>query len=179
VRALVAGQRVLNTFAYTCGFTAAAALGGARQTVSVDLSRKFLEWGKRNLAVNGVALDAHQFICSDVFDYYRRAVRQGQRFDFVILDPPTFARRKGHRQTFVLERDLERLVAGALGLLERGGIVHLSVNQRATARGRLKEVIATAARAQGCRCQWLEAAPLPEDFRGDPEFAKSVLARVF
>jgi 23S rRNA (cytosine1962-C5)-methyltransferase len=178
VRQLAAGQRILNTFAYTCGFTVAAALGGARETVSVDLSRKFLEWGKRNLAANGVPLDPHRFICSDVFDYYRRATRQGQRFDFIILDPPTFARQKGTRRTFVLTRDLERLVAGALPLLERGGRMHLSVNHRDTPPRRLKAVIANAGRAQQRSCAWLQAAPLPEDFCGDAEFASSVLVRV-
>lgn len=178
VRELAAGRRVLNTFAYTCAFTVAAALGGARETVSVDIARKFLEWGKRNLAANGLGLEQHRFICSDVFDYYRRAARQGEHFDFVILDPPTFARQKGRRQTFVLAQDLEQLVAGVLPLLERDGLIHLSVNHRGTSRRRLQEAVAAAAAVQGRRCQWLEAAPLPEDFCGDAEFAKSILVRV-
>jgi 23S rRNA (cytosine1962-C5)-methyltransferase len=178
VRALSAGRRVLNTFAYTCGFTVAAALGGAQETVSVDISRRCLEWGKRNLAANGIALDTQRFICSDVLEYYRRAARQNRRFDFVVLDPPTFARCKGVRQTFVLARNLARLVAGVLPVLERGGLVHLSVSHRGTARRRLEEVLAAAARAAQRRCEVLERPALPEDFAGDRDFAKSVLVRV-
>jgi 23S rRNA (cytosine1962-C5)-methyltransferase len=144
----------------------------------VDISRKALEWGKRNLAANGVALDAHRFICSDVFDYYRRAGRQQEQFDYVILDPPTFARVKPARRAFSLEEHLEPLVAGALELLARGGIMHLSVNHRGTPLRRLEQVIRAAADDRHRRCTRLDPPPLPEDFRGDPEYAKSVLLRV-
>jgi 23S rRNA (cytosine1962-C5)-methyltransferase len=178
VRELATGRRVLNTFAYTCGFTVAAALGGARETVSVDVSRRFLEWGKRNLTANGVPLDQQRFFCSDVFDYYRRAIRQKHRFDFVILDPPTFARVPGSQRTLVLAHDLERLVAGALPLLESGGILQLSVNHRGTSRRRLADAVAAAAHAQGRRCEWLAATPLPDDFCGDADYAKSLLVRL-
>ncbi len=178
VRQLTAGRRVLNAFAYTCGFTAAAALGGARETVSVDVSRRFLEWGKRNLTANGVALAQQRFFCSDVFDYYRRAIRQAHRFDFVILDPPTFARVPGSQRTFVLAHDLERLVAGALPLLESGGVLQLSVNHRGTSRRRLADAVAAAAHARGRRCESLDATPLPEDFCGDADYARSLLVRL-
>ncbi|MBU1247574.1 MAG: class I SAM-dependent methyltransferase, partial [Proteobacteria bacterium] len=89
---LAAGFAVLNAFAYTCAFSVATALGRAAATISVDVSKKCLEWGKRNFAANGLDLTAHKFICSDIFDYYRRAGRQGRRFDLIILDPPTFGR---------------------------------------------------------------------------------------
>lgn len=178
VRTLAAGRRVLNTFAYTCGFTVAAALGGAAATVSVDLSKKYLEWGKRNLAVNGIALDPHRFICSDIFAYYRRAVRQGHRFDLVILDPPTFARRKDARRPFSLLTELEPLVSRALALLDPGGLLHLSVNHRGTSQRRLEQVVVAAAQAQRRHGELLTCPPLPDDFRGDPDFAKSLLARI-
>jgi 23S rRNA (cytosine1962-C5)-methyltransferase len=178
VRELATGRRVLNAFAYTCGFTVAAALGGAAATVSVDISRKALEWGKRNLVANGLALDVHRFICADVLDYYRRAARQGQRFDFVILDPPTFARVKETGRVFSLAADLPRLVAGALELLDADGILHLSVNHRGTSLRALQAVVRGAARAQGRRAALLEGPPPPEDFPGDPDFAKSVWLRL-
>lgn len=178
VRELATGRRVLNGFAYTCGFTVAAAAGGAAATVSVDVSRKYLEWGKRNLAANGLGLDRHRFICSDIFDYYRRAARQGQGFDFIILDPPTFARLKKPRRMFALAEDLERLVAGALDLLESGGYLHLSINHRGTSLRRLEEVVTHAARARRRRCEALEPLPPPEDFGGGPQDAKCVLVRV-
>jgi len=76
VRRLAAGRNMLNAFAYTCGFSVAAALGGAAGTVSVDVSKKYLEWGKCNFAANELNLADHRFICSDIFDYYRRARRR-------------------------------------------------------------------------------------------------------
>jgi len=178
VRELAAGRRVLNTFAYTCAFTVAAAIGGAAATVSVDVSRRFLEWGKRNLAANGLALERHRFICSDVFDYYRRAARQGQRFDLVILDPPTFGRARQPRRVFVLAEDLERLVAEALPLLDPRGCLVLSVNHRGTSARRLEQVVAAAARERGRKIAHIEHPAPPEDFRGDPDAAKSVLVRL-
>ena len=179
VRELASGLRVLNTFAYTCGFGVAAALGGAAGTVNVDISRKHLEWGKRNVTVNRLSHDAQRFICSDVFDYYRRARRQGQRFDFVILDPPTFARQKRPRRDFVLAEDLDRLVAGAISLLENGGYVHVSVNHQGTSARLLEQAIGSAASAAGLRWEWPEPPASPEDFGGGrTQHARSVLVRL-
>lgn len=176
VRALAAGRRVLNTFAYTCGFSVAAALGAAQETVSVDVSRKYLEWGKRNFDANQLDPGPHAFICSDVFDYYRRAARQRLRFDLVVLDPPTFARTRRPRRVFTLADDLDRLVAGAVDLLDPGGCLLLATNHRATSRRRLEHALQLAARGRSARI--IARPPLPIDFRGDRAYAKSLVARV-
>ena len=178
VRELASGRRVLNAFAYTCGFSVVAALGGAAATVNVDASKKYLEWGKRNVTANGIAHDNHRFICSDVFDYYRRAKRQGQRFDYIILDPPTFGRCKKPRTTFSLPDDLERLVAGAMELLGPNGYLQLSVNHAGTTLGRLEQLVSGTAQAQGRSCDWMVGPAPPEDFAGDSQPAKLVLARM-
>jgi len=178
IRDLAPGHRVLNAFAYTCGFTVAAAVGGAASTTSVDSSTKHLEWGKRNLIANGQPLSDHRFIGSDIFDYYRRAQRQNHRFDLIILDPPTFARQRRPHRTFSLAQNLEELVMGAVDLLEPGGHLHLSVNHRGTSTDRLRQVTTSVARARGRRCRLLPHAPLPPDFRGDADYAKSALFRV-
>ncbi|MBU0639179.1 MAG: class I SAM-dependent methyltransferase [Planctomycetes bacterium] len=176
VRRLAAGSRVLNAFAYTCGFSVAAALAGAARTVSVDVSRRYLEWGQRNFAANEIELAGHTFICSDIFDYYKRARRQGRGFDLIILDPPTFARVRRPKRVFVLSADLDRLLAGALSLLEPAGHLLLATNHRGTTRRRLEQAVAAAA---GRRAWQVIARPrLPQDFRGDPDFAKSILIRV-
>ena len=175
VRDLSRGRRVLNTFAYTCGFSVAAALGGAAETVSVDVSKRYLEWGKRNFAANGVPLDGQWFICSDVFEYYRRAKRQGRMFDLIILDPPTFARVKGG-SPFVLEQDLKRLVAGAIERLAPGGLVLVATNHRGTSAAHLQHAIAAGAAGRSWRI--IERPPLPSDFAGDPDYAKSVWAEI-
>jgi 23S rRNA (cytosine1962-C5)-methyltransferase len=176
VRERAAGRTVLNAFAYTCGFSVAAALGGAAATFSVDVSKRYLEWGKRNFAANNLELTGHTFICSDVFDYYRRAKRQGRRFDLIILDPPTFARTKRPKRVFVLADDLERLVAGAIERLNPGGWLLLATNHRGTSRPRLERAVALASGSRGH--QIVERPRLPPDFPGDESYAKSIWARI-
>lgn len=178
LRELAEGRRVLNAFAYTCDYAVAAELGGALTTVNVDLSKKYLEWGKRNLAANGLSLDHQVFICADIFDYYRRAQRQKRNFDIIILDPPTFARSKQPKRTFTLVADLDRLVAGAIALLEPGGLLLLCTNHRSTPERRLVEATAQAAAQFGRRSEIIARTRLPEDFLGDIGYAKSLLARV-
>src|SRR3984957_5370116 len=85
-----AGAEVLYTFAYPCGFSVCAAKSGAR-TTSLDLSKKYLDWGKRNFALNGLETSAHDFIFGDAFDWMRRLAKKNRRFDAIILDPPTFS----------------------------------------------------------------------------------------
>jgi 23S rRNA (cytosine1962-C5)-methyltransferase len=81
---------VLNVFAYTCGFSVCAARSGAR-TTSIDLSNRYLEWGRRNFRVNGLDPDGHEFLCGDAFGWLRRLARKRRRFDLILLDPPTFS----------------------------------------------------------------------------------------
>ncbi|MGD8450477.1 MAG: class I SAM-dependent methyltransferase [Phycisphaerae bacterium] len=178
VRELAAGRRVLNAFAYTCGFTVAAAVGGAAGTVSVDVSRKSLEWGKCNLAANGQPLDDHVFLATDMFDYCRRAQRQSRQFDLVILDPPTFSRTRRPTRVFSLVADLERLVGDAVGLLSPGGLLLLATNHRQTTVARLEEVVGNVASRCGRRWRTVERLPLPVDFAGDPDYSKTILVEV-
>ncbi len=176
VREWAAGRRVLNAFSYTCGFSVAAALGGAAAVDSVDVHKRYLEWGRRNFAANNLAEAAHRFFCSDVFDFYGRAKRQGRRYDLIVLDPPTFSRQRRPPRTFVLEEHLGSLCEGAISLLSPGGIVLLATNHR---RIRLDRLEAELMRSAGGRsCVILERPPLPPDFPGDPDYAKTVIARI-
>ena len=103
-----AGAEVLNTFAYTCGFSVCAAKSGAR-TTSLDLSKKYLDWGKRNFALNKLKdASAHDFIYGDAFDWMRRLAKKGRTFDAIVLDPPTFSQSK-ERGAFQAEKDYGRL----------------------------------------------------------------------
>lgn len=175
VRQLSAGRVVLNTFAYTCGFSVAAAVGGAAHVDSVDVSAAYLEWGRANFAANGVDLGPHRFFCSDVIDFYKRAARQGRRYDLIVLDPPTFARLRRPKRNFVLEDELEPLCGGAMDLLNPGGHLLLSTNHRELDRDRLNDAIHATA---GRRLAGIQDCPLPADFAGDPRFARAVLARL-
>jgi 23S rRNA (cytosine1962-C5)-methyltransferase len=176
VRELAGGRRVLNLFSYTCGFSVAAAAGGAISTVSVDISRKALEWGKDNFAANDMALDHHAFINDNAFNYFKRAQRQNRRFDLIVIDPPSFSRDKKTGRVFTVQRDLPSLVAGAVSLLESDGIVLVSVNCRGATRQWLRRQVVEGAGDRGVTV--MSTPRLPSDFAGDPDHAKTIIVRV-
>jgi 23S rRNA (cytosine1962-C5)-methyltransferase len=119
-------KRLLNCFAYTCSFSVAAASVGA-STVSVDLSRRSLERGQENFSLNGLPVEGHRFITDDVFDVLPRLARRGERFDMIVLDPPTFSRSRRGR-TFQVQSDFETLLLTALELVGRDSHILLSTN---------------------------------------------------
>jgi len=119
-------RRLLNTFAHTCAFSVAAASVGA-ETTSVDISKSFLQRGRRNFELNALPLDQHRFVAEDVPTYLRRLAKRGEAFDAIILDPPTFGR-GGSGKTFRVERDFPALLADALKLARPGAAILLSTN---------------------------------------------------
>lgn len=119
-------KRVLNLFAYTCGFSVAAATGGAKEVVSVDVSRNFIEWGKHNFSLNDLNPEKFEFWVADTFDYLKGAIKRGKSFDLIICDPPSFGRSK--RGVFKINQDIESLVAMSFQLLVPGGKLLLCSN---------------------------------------------------
>jgi len=117
---------LLNVFAYTCGFSVCAAKAGAR-TTSLDLSRRWLDWGKRNFALNQLEPTEHDFIYGDAFDWLRRLAKKDRRFEVIVLDPPTFSQSK-ESGVFQVEKDYGRLITAALPLLRPGGVLFASTN---------------------------------------------------
>ena len=118
--------RLLNTFAYTCAFSVAAGHVGA-ETVSVDVSKSSLQRGRRNFELNGIATTSHRFVPEDVPAYLRRLAKRGEKFDTVILDPPTFGRGES-RKTFRVERDFGALLSATSDIVSPGGAILLSTN---------------------------------------------------
>ena len=121
VRAWAKDQRVLNCFAYTCGFGVAALTGGATRVLNLDLSKPALEWGRANYRANGFEPDPHDFVYGDVFDWLARLAKRGERFDLVILDPPGFSRTKSRR--FSAAQDYGELAALAGRCTAAGGLL--------------------------------------------------------
>jgi 23S rRNA (cytosine1962-C5)-methyltransferase len=119
-------KRLLNCFAYTCSFSVAAASVGA-QTVNVDLSKKSLQRGRQNFALNELSTNGHQFIADDVRPVLRRLARRDEKFDMIVLDPPTFSRTKGGA-AFHVEKDFEELIVAALEIADRESKILLSTN---------------------------------------------------
>ena len=170
---------VLNTFAYTCGFSVCAARGGAR-TTSLDLSKKYLEWGRRNFARNGLDPAAHDFIYGDVFDWLRRLAKKGRAFDAVLLDPPTCAQSK-QSGLFRVEQDFRRLVTAALPLLKPEGVLFASTNSREWRPEAFLAAVHAAVAQAGRPVAQEHYVPQPPDFpvtREEPAYLKTVWLRV-
>lgn len=173
------GGELLNTYAYTCAFSVCGAIGGAK-TTSLDLSRKYLDWGRRNFALNGLNPDEHDFIYGDTFDWLKRLGRRGKRFDTVVLDPPTFSRSREHGD-FRAEQDYGRLVTAALAVLRPGGVLLASTNASRWAPEDFLAEVRGAALRSGRTVQQEHYVPQPVDFpisREQPAYLKTVWLRL-
>jgi 23S rRNA (cytosine1962-C5)-methyltransferase len=122
----LAPRRLLNCFAYTCSFSVCAAAAGAT-TLNIDLSKKYLARGRENFGMNSLATIDHRFISDDVRAVLPRLARQGEKFDAIILDPPTFSRSPVGK-TFQVEHDFAALLLDALQLAERNSQILVSTN---------------------------------------------------
>src|SRR4030095_7558346 len=122
----LAPKRLLNCFAYTCSFSVSAAYAGAT-TLNIDLSKKSLARGRENFALNNLSTLGQHFIADDVMGVLPRLLRKGEKFDVVILDPPTFSR-SPRGKTFHVENDFEKLLINSLELTERNSHILVSTN---------------------------------------------------
>ena len=156
----IAPKRLLNCFAYTCSFSVSAAHVGAT-TLNLDLSKKSLARGRENFVLNNLPTLGHRFIADDVMTVLPRLARKGEKFDVIILDPPTFARSPGGK-TFHVENDFEKLLVDSLELTERDSHILISTNC-STLRAHALEVMARyglkAARRAGT---FHRSPPLPD-----------------
>jgi len=171
--------RLLNAFAYTCAFSVCAAHNGAR-TTSLDLSRKYLDWGRRNFALNELDPAAHEFILGDVFDWLRRMAKKHRLFDAVLLDPPTFSQSK-ERGAFRAETDFSDLVAAALPVLAPGGVLFASSNAARWSPEAFLADVETAVHAAKRRIAQRHYSPQPPDFpvsKPEPAYLKTAWFRV-
>lgn len=126
VQALAKDKEVLNCFCYTASFSVYAGLGGAVRTTNIDLSKKAIEWGKRNFLLNQLDASHHEFIVGDVWDWTKIFQKKGRTFDMIIIDPPSFSTSK--TTVFTIEKDFPQLLGRGLNLLREDGILIFSTN---------------------------------------------------
>lgn len=163
---LRAGQKVLNLFSYTCAFSVAAASRGA-VTTSVDLSRPYLEWGKRNFLLNGLDPEAHFFCRGDSFEWLRRFAKKGRAWDGIVLDPPTFSR-NADGKIFRVEQDFPELTALCLSVLAPGGWLLASTNHRGLSPARFRALMEEGAAAARRPIAAMSPGRMPADFTDTP-----------
>ena len=149
-----AGKRVLNLFGYTGSFSVYAGRGGATSTTTVDLSPSYCAWAKDNLEANGLTGEAHRVVPADVFAYLECV---SERFDLIVLDPPTISKSKRATRDLDVQRDHAGLLRAATSKLTRGGILYFSTSFRGFAldEQRLVDV----------EREELTPASIPQDFR--------------
>ncbi|MBI2313781.1 MAG: class I SAM-dependent methyltransferase [Betaproteobacteria bacterium] len=152
-----AGRRFLNLFCYTGSFTVYAAAGGATESLSVDLSNTYLDWAKRNLQLNGLDPGRHRLLRADATPFLADASGRGERFDLIVLDPPSFSNSKRMRNLLDVQRDHPALIAGCMALLAPGGELFFSTN--------LRRFRPDADALSSWQVENISERTIPEDFR--------------
>lgn len=156
-----AGKRFLNLFCYTATATVHAARGGARSTTSVDLSKTYLDWARRNLSLNGFS-DKHRLEQANVMEWLQA---DRQEYDLVFIDPPTFSNSKRMEGVFDVQRDHIELIDLAMARLARGGVLYFSNNFR---KFQLDEGLAARYQVEEISAQTLDA-----DFARNPKIHRA------
>jgi 23S rRNA (guanine2445-N2)-methyltransferase / 23S rRNA (guanine2069-N7)-methyltransferase len=165
IRELAQGRHFLNLFSYTATATVQAALGGAASTVSVDLSKTYMEWAGRNLTCNGLSGD-HRLVQADCMEWL---AQDSRKYGLIFCDPPTFSNSKRMENTFDVQRDHVALLQLALRRLQPQGILIFSTNAR-----RFK--LDTEALPGVVIEDWTQAT-LPKDFERNPKIHRCWMLR--
>jgi 23S rRNA (guanine2445-N2)-methyltransferase / 23S rRNA (guanine2069-N7)-methyltransferase len=161
------GARFLNLFCYTASATVYAASGGARSTLSIDLSNSYLDWAAQNFRLNGLDSTQHRFERADCREWLRAAAAQASQaggaeapFDLIFLDPPTFSNSKRMQGVLDVQRDHPELIEQCMRLLAPGGLLVFSTNAQ--------RFRADPALQRRWRVEDISAKVLPFDFQRNP-----------
>jgi len=158
------GKRFLNLFSYTGSATVYAAAGGAAFTTTVDLSQTYLDWARRNMALNGFSGTQHSYVRSDTLDFLRRAAKTKRYWDLVFVDPPTFSNSKSMGQrTWDVQRDHVELLDAIYRVLAPGGRIVFSNNLRSFKPDQSQLM------QKGIALQDITQSTIPEDYARNPK----------
>ena len=122
------GKTMLNLFCYTASVSVSAALAGYK-TTSIDMSKTYLEWGKKNFDLNNLNSNEHLFLREDVLAWLRDEKRK-EKFDLIFFDPPTFSNSKKMEETFEVEKDHVWMIEACMAILKVDGLLYFSNNKR-------------------------------------------------
>jgi 23S rRNA (cytosine1962-C5)-methyltransferase len=125
------GKRVLNLFSYTSSFTVYSVAGGATGSVSVDMSNTYTAWAEKNFRLNGIDMKKHLLIREDCLKYLRTSYEKGEKFDLIIIDPPTISRSKKMDGIFDVNTGHAGLIINCSNLLRsKESVMLFSTNSR-------------------------------------------------
>jgi 23S rRNA (cytosine1962-C5)-methyltransferase len=151
-----AEKRVLNLFCYTGSFSVYAVAGGASKVTSVDLSKTYLAWAERNMAVNFPEYKAHQALHADVKQYLPKLAAES--YDLIVMDPPTFSNSKRMEDFLDVQQDHVALINQCMRILAPGGVLFFSTNYT--------KFVLDAANIQASGIRDITKATTPFDFAG-------------
>ncbi|MBF0484363.1 MAG: class I SAM-dependent rRNA methyltransferase [Candidatus Omnitrophica bacterium] len=174
VAELARGRKVLNCFAYTCSFGVYCRAAGAVSVINVDVSKKCLDRGRKNYELNNIVSEPNEFIKADAVEYLTKAVKKENRFDLIILDPPSFSRCDG--KTFSVKKDMACLIKLAVKVLNPGGVLFAAVNFSEMTAKDLEFMVVDAKLAAGIKN--IKYLKQDKDFIGTGLVPESYLAAV-
>lgn len=162
-------RRVLNLFSYSALFSVFAALGGAKSTTNIDIAKRSHEIARANFKLNGLDASAHSFLTDDAFDFLDSAAKQGQKYDLIIIDPPSFSTSKSG--TFSSEKGLKSLIEAALAVAAKNSVIVVSTNNSKISKEKFRAVVSEKI------CIEKEFS-VPADYRVHREFPESDYLKV-
>jgi len=169
VRDLAAGRaEALNCFSYTGGFSVAAALGGSKHVVSVDVDKEAMALARENFRENGLDPADHAFATEDAFELLARYRREGRRFDLVVCDPPAFA--KSQKAVEAALAGYASLNRAALAVLAPGGILVTASCSARVSADQFYDAVKEAAFKARVELQLVEERRQPPDHPVSPQF---------
>ena len=164
-------KTVLDCFCYVGGFSLNAVRGGAVKVTACDAASAAVEAAQRNFTLNGLDPEQHEFVVQDCFELLEQLRADGQRFDVVILDPPSFARDRKSRHA--AGRAYVRLNRLALGCVESGGLLVSASCTSQVSPQAFREALAEAARRADRRLLTVHEAGQPVDHPVPPHFPEA------
>jgi 23S rRNA (guanine2445-N2)-methyltransferase / 23S rRNA (guanine2069-N7)-methyltransferase len=153
------GRRFLNLFCYTATATVHAAAGGAASSLSIDMSRTYLDWAHANFELNAMPGDSHRLLQADVLRWLSEQPT-APAWDLIFLDPPTFSNSARMEGVLDIQRDHARLIADCMRILAPQGLLVFSTNAQRFALDTDQH--------NAFRVADISAATLPFDFKANP-----------
>ena len=124
----IKGKSFLNLFCYTASASVQAALGGAKSSLSCDMSNTYISWANRNMSLNNISKVAHRLLRVDCVQWLNSDRNVNEFFDIILLDPPTFSNSKKMAKGFDIARDHKTLIVRCMQILKPSGILYFSTN---------------------------------------------------